>query len=94
MKLNILSLPLKEEFILSEVVRVCPVCQSSDMVVRRKRDGGFMLSCLGYPDCRAVQFFPPCVASAQPHTSLCSNVRYTLIRLWDQVLHAVQTVYT
>ena len=60
---------------MSEVVRPCPVCQESDMVVRRKKDGGFMLSCLGYPNCRAVQFFPPCVASAQPHPSLCGNVR-------------------
>ena len=65
----------EEEFTLSESVRVCPVCQHSNMVVRKKKDGGFMLSCLGYPECRAVQFFPPCVASAQPHTSLCSNVR-------------------
>lgn len=65
----------QEEFTLSESVRVCPVCQHSDMVVRKKKDGGYMLSCLGYPECRAVQFFPACVASAQPHTSLCSNVR-------------------
>ena len=49
------------------------------MVVRRKKDGGLMLSCLGYPGCRAVQFFPPCVTSAQPHTSLCGNVWITRI---------------
>ena len=65
----------EEEFTLSEAVRVCPVCQRSDMAVRKKRDGGFMLSCLGYPECRAVQFFPPCVSLARPHSSLCSNVR-------------------
>ena len=65
-----------EEFTLSEVVRVCPICQHSDMVVRRKKDGGFMLSCLGYPECRAVQFFPPCVLHAKPDSSLCSSVRY------------------
>ena len=27
--------------ILSEVVRKCPLCQQSDLVVKRKRDGGY-----------------------------------------------------
>ena len=34
----------------------------------------FMLSCLGYPQCRAVQFFPKCVIGAELHESSCDTV--------------------
>ena len=33
-----------------------------------------MLSCLAYPECRAVQFFPPYVLHAVPDSSTCSRV--------------------
>ncbi|MED6216586.1 DNA topoisomerase 3-alpha [Stylosanthes scabra] len=32
-----------------EVVRRCGLCQESDMVLRKNRDGNFMVGCLGYP---------------------------------------------
>ncbi|KAL5473608.1 hypothetical protein EMCRGX_G028112 [Ephydatia muelleri] len=58
---------------LGDVVRPCPVCQQCDLIVKKKRDGGFMLSCSGYPNCRAVQFFPGCIASVAVDQSLCDN---------------------
>jgi len=33
-----------------------------------------MLSCLGYPQCRAVQFFPRSVLEADRHDSCCESV--------------------
>ena len=34
----------------------------------------FMLSCIGFPECRAVQYFPGFVTDAVPHESVCSKV--------------------
>ncbi len=34
-----------------------------------------MLSCLGFPGCRAVQFFPASVLDVKMDPSLCSTVR-------------------
>ena len=34
----------------------------------------FMLSCIGFPECRAVQYFPGFVTDAEPHESTCSRV--------------------
>ena len=33
-----------------------------------------MLSCIGFPECRAVQYFPGFVTDAVPHESTCSKV--------------------
>ena len=33
-----------------------------------------MLSCIGFPECRAVQYFPGFVTDAVPHESVCSKV--------------------
>ena len=33
-----------------------------------------MLSCIGFPECRAVQYFPGFVSDAVPHESRCSKV--------------------
>jgi hypothetical protein len=33
-----------------------------------------MLSCIGFPECRAVQYFPGFVTDAVPHDSMCSKV--------------------
>ena len=52
-----------------------------------------MLSCLGYPECRAVQFFPPCVVSAQPHTTLCGTVSHTHTHTHTHA-HTHTTLYT
>ncbi|XP_064405762.1 DNA topoisomerase 3-alpha-like isoform X2 [Halichondria panicea] len=58
---------------LGEVIRRCPLCQQNDLVIKRKRDGGYMLSCLGFPGCRAVQFFPASVLDVKMDPSLCST---------------------
>ncbi|CAL5324055.1 unnamed protein product [Camellia sinensis] len=38
-----------EQHAVGDVVRRCGVCQESDMVLKRKPDGNFMVGCLGYP---------------------------------------------
>ena len=35
----------------------------------------YMLSCLGYPECRTVQFFPKSVAEAKHDNTMCTEVR-------------------
>ncbi|XP_019852489.1 PREDICTED: DNA topoisomerase 3-alpha-like isoform X3 [Amphimedon queenslandica] len=63
-----------QEPLLSDAVRRCPFCKEKDMVVKRKKDGGYMLSCLGFPHCRSLQFFPSSVIEAKPHpTQRCNN---------------------
>ena len=44
------------------------------MPVRR-----YMLSCLGFPGCKAVQFFPASVLDVKMAPSLCSTVRQSII---------------
>ncbi|KAF5960284.1 hypothetical protein HYC85_001493 [Camellia sinensis] len=38
-----------EQHAVGDAVRRCGVCQESDMVLKRKPDGNFMVGCLGYP---------------------------------------------
>ena len=33
-----------------------------------------MLSCLGFPDCKAIQHFPQSIVDAKPDSSFCTNV--------------------
>nr|XP_007137778.1 hypothetical protein PHAVU_009G154800g [Phaseolus vulgaris]ESW09772.1 hypothetical protein PHAVU_009G154800g [Phaseolus vulgaris] len=39
---------------MGEVVRQCGLCQESDMVLRKNRDGNFMVGCLGYPQLQLI----------------------------------------
>jgi DNA topoisomerase-3 len=36
----------------------CPQCQTHDLYLKKKKDGGFMVSCKGYPDCKSVAWVP------------------------------------
>lgn len=58
----------------SSPVRPCPSC-GKDMVIKRKKDGGFMVSCMGYPDCRNVAFLPKSVLDITVDNSVCSRCR-------------------
>uniref|UniRef100_H2Z239 DNA topoisomerase n=1 Tax=Ciona savignyi TaxID=51511 RepID=H2Z239_CIOSA len=56
----------------SPPVRPCPRC-GKDMILKKKRDGGFMLSCTGYPNCRNALFLPSSVLDITVDSSVCPN---------------------
>ncbi|XP_053327854.1 DNA topoisomerase 3-alpha [Spea bombifrons] len=55
-------------------VRKCPQC-SRDMVLKTKRDGGFFISCVGYPSCKSAIWFPSSVLEVSRDDSVCSVCR-------------------
>ncbi|XP_010546323.1 PREDICTED: DNA topoisomerase 3-alpha isoform X2 [Tarenaya hassleriana] len=55
----------------TEVVRRCNVCHESDMVLRKIRDGNFMVGCTGYPQCRNAVWLPGPVLEATVTTDVC-----------------------
>ncbi|KAM4697714.1 DNA topoisomerase 3-alpha [Rhinophrynus dorsalis] len=52
-------------------VRKCPQC-NKDMVLKTKRDGGYYLSCVGYPSCKSSAWFPSFVLEVSRDDSVCS----------------------
>ncbi|KAL1536325.1 DNA topoisomerase 3-alpha [Salvia divinorum] len=62
-----------EQHAVGDVVRKCGLCQESDMVLRKKPDGNFMVGCLGYPQCRNVVWLPGSVSEAVVTTNICST---------------------
>ncbi|XP_069501793.1 DNA topoisomerase 3-alpha isoform X2 [Ambystoma mexicanum] len=52
-------------------VRKCPHC-GKDMVLKTKKDGGFFLSCLGYPSCKSAIWFPDSVLEVSRDDSVCT----------------------
>ncbi|KAL0350367.1 UNVERIFIED_CONTAM: DNA topoisomerase 3-alpha [Sesamum radiatum] len=62
-----------EPYAIGDVVRRCGLCQESDMVLRRKPDGNFMVGCLGYPQCRNVVWLPGSVCEAAVTSNICST---------------------
>ncbi|KAH1126076.1 hypothetical protein GLYMA_06G155600v4 [Glycine max] len=55
-----------------EVVRRCGLCQESDMLLRKNRDGNFMVGCMGYPQCRNAVWLPGSVSEAVVTTNTCN----------------------
>ncbi|XP_036875404.2 DNA topoisomerase 3-alpha isoform X5 [Manis javanica] len=53
-----------------EPIRKCPQC-SRDMVLKTRKNGGFYLSCVGFPDCRSALWFPDSVLEASKDGSVC-----------------------
>ncbi|NXJ60898.1 TOP3A topoisomerase, partial [Rostratula benghalensis] len=51
-------------------VRKCPQCHN-DMVLKTKKNGGFYLSCTGYPACKAAIWFPDFVLDVARDESVC-----------------------
>ncbi|KAI3987097.1 hypothetical protein MKX01_036887 [Papaver californicum] len=62
-----------DQHIGGEVVRRCPACNESDMVLRQKQDGNFMVGCLGYPQCRNAVWLPGSILEATVTTQVCSS---------------------
>lgn len=62
-----------EQHASGEVVRPCGVCQESNMVLRRNRDGNFMVGCLGYPQCRSAVWLPGSLSEAVVTTNICNT---------------------
>ncbi|KAM7273036.1 hypothetical protein ACFE04_027700 [Oxalis oulophora] len=56
-----------------EVVRRCGLCQVSDMVLRRNREGNFMVGCLGYPQCKNAVWLPGSLSEATVTTNICNS---------------------
>ncbi|XP_058531654.1 DNA topoisomerase 3-alpha [Ochotona princeps] len=55
---------------LPEPIRKCPRC-NRDMVLKAKKNGGFYLSCVGFPECRSAIWFPDSVLEANRDESVC-----------------------
>ncbi|OMO56040.1 DNA topoisomerase, type IA [Corchorus olitorius] len=56
-----------------EVVRQCGLCQESSMVLKKNRDGNFMVGCLGFPQCRNAIWLPGSVLEAAVTSNICSS---------------------
>ncbi|CAK8696344.1 unnamed protein product [Clavelina lepadiformis] len=54
----------------STSLRPCPSC-GKDMIIKRKKDDGFMVSCMGFPQCRNAAFLPKSVISINVDESVC-----------------------
>ncbi|CAK7317251.1 DNA topoisomerase 3-alpha [Vulpes lagopus] len=53
-----------------EPIKKCPQC-NKDMVLKTKKNGGFYLSCTGFPECRSAVWFPDSVLEASRDDSVC-----------------------
>ncbi|KAE8578852.1 hypothetical protein XENTR_v10023799 [Xenopus tropicalis] len=69
--------PVPQEEIYADTplpVRKCPQC-NKDMVLKTKRDGGFFLSCVGYPGCKSSVWFPSFVLEVSRDESICGTCK-------------------
>ncbi|XP_010270299.1 PREDICTED: DNA topoisomerase 3-alpha [Nelumbo nucifera] len=56
-----------------DIVRPCSACQESNMVLKRKPDGNFMVGCLGFPQCRNVVWLPGSISTATVTNHICDS---------------------
>lgn len=54
-----------------EPIRKCPQC-GKDMVLKTKKNGGFYVGCVGFPECRSAVWFPDSVLEVSRDESICS----------------------
>ncbi|KAM9695205.1 DNA topoisomerase 3-alpha isoform 2-T2 [Trichechus inunguis] len=66
------EVPQQEEIYpaMPEPIRKCPQCDK-DMVLKTRKNGGFYLSCMGFPECRSAMWFPDSVLEASRDESVC-----------------------
>ncbi|XP_068762622.1 DNA topoisomerase 3-alpha-like isoform X2 [Montipora capricornis] len=57
----------------TEPLRLCPRCKIEQMILKKTKDGSYMIGCQGYPRCRSSAFFPKFVIEAAVDESLCGN---------------------
>ncbi|KAF5178936.1 Dna topoisomerase 3-alpha, partial [Thalictrum thalictroides] len=62
-----------EHRVVGDTVRRCNVCNDSDMVLKKRPDGNFMVGCLGYPQCRNVVWLPGSISEATVTTQVCNS---------------------
>ncbi|KAL6551905.1 DNA topoisomerase 3-alpha [Orobanche gracilis] len=62
-----------EQHTIGSIVRKCDLCQESDMVLKKKPDGNFMVGCLGFPQCRNAVWLPGPISEATVTTNICST---------------------
>ncbi|XP_068099628.1 DNA topoisomerase 3-alpha isoform X2 [Hyperolius riggenbachi] len=55
-------------------IRKCPQC-NRDMVLKTRREGGFYITCLGYPSCKTSIWFPASVLEVSRDDSVCDVCR-------------------
>ncbi|XP_050227731.1 DNA topoisomerase 3-alpha isoform X2 [Mercurialis annua] len=56
-----------------DIVRPCGLCHESNMVLRRNRDGNFMVGCVGFPQCRNAIWLPGPVIEATVTANICNH---------------------
>ncbi|XP_020104572.1 DNA topoisomerase 3-alpha [Ananas comosus] len=54
-----------------EVVRPCGICNESNMVLKRRPNGEFMVGCLHFPLCRNVVWLPGSLSEAAVTSNVC-----------------------
>ncbi|GBG58673.1 hypothetical protein CBR_g74 [Chara braunii] len=54
-------------------VRSCPLCGTSNMVLKSRPDGKFMVGCLGFPNCRGVMWLPAALVDASVTEQTCQS---------------------
>ncbi|RWR86928.1 DNA topoisomerase 3-alpha [Cinnamomum micranthum f. kanehirae] len=62
-----------EQHDVGQVVRSCGSCHQSDMVLKRKPDGNFMVGCLHFPQCRNVVWLPGGISEAAVTSQICNS---------------------
>ena len=55
-----------------EPVKPCPSC-GKQMMLRTKKDGGYFVTCSGFPDCKTAVWFPNFVLSASVEQTDCQR---------------------
>ncbi|XP_043689886.1 DNA topoisomerase 3-alpha isoform X2 [Telopea speciosissima] len=62
-----------EQNLVVGIVRPCGACQESNMVLKRKPDGNFMVGCMGFPQCRNVIWLPGSISEAVVTSQVCNS---------------------
>ncbi|XP_022093607.1 DNA topoisomerase 3-alpha-like [Acanthaster planci] len=55
-------------------IRSCPRC-GQPMVLKEKKEGGWMVSCTGYPACKAAVWFPAAILEASVSDEVCQTCK-------------------
>ncbi|XP_078442780.1 topoisomerase 3alpha [Wolffia australiana] len=58
---------------LAETVGPCNVCLESNMVLKKRPDGNFMVGCTRFPQCRNVVWLPGATSDATVTTNVCNT---------------------
>ncbi|KAK9040294.1 hypothetical protein V6N11_015465 [Hibiscus sabdariffa] len=62
-----------DNYAAGEVVRQCNLCQESSMVLKKNREGNFMVGCSGFPQCRNAIWLPGSILEAAVTSNICSS---------------------